>query len=180
MDETWNKSWALLHHGPKAWLPPTTGFKARSLILLKMDLTQAGGRIQSPRDEYLAWTLYITDLQQENTRLPHLFSQGQCMSQDVICVVPHTSSIIFRRAAHTPQTCADQLMPTSSNTAMPTEVRTVDPTIPVKLHSCWKNLFCWWTVGIFTALRLCYTATFILRPLCQYTACYSRLCKALI
>lgn len=119
-------------------------------------------------DKYLAWTIHITDLQQENTQLSLLSSQRQCMSQDVISVVPHTSSTIFRRAACTLQTRADLPMSIRSNIATPGEVHTVDPTIPVELHLMLEGFVSLVTVVIFTALTLCYTATFILRPLCQY------------
>lgn len=91
------------------------------------------------------------------------------MSQDVISVVPHTSSMIFRRAACTLQTRADLPMSIRSDIATPAEVHTVDPTIPVELHLMLEEFVSLVTVVIFTALTLCYTATFILRPLCQYT-----------
>lgn len=51
--------------------------------------------MQTLMDQYPAWqTMHFTDLQEENTQLSQLSSQVQCMSQDVIWAVPHTSSII--------------------------------------------------------------------------------------
>lgn len=63
------------------------------------------------------------------------------MSPDMILIVPHASSVIFRRDICTLPPRADLLMSISSKVATPPEVYSVDPIIPIELHSGWKNLF---------------------------------------
>lgn len=141
--ETWNKAGPCSTKDPRPGYCPLQALRQGVWILLRNNLIWAGGRIQALMDPYWAWTVHITNLQQEYIQLSHLSSQGQWMSQDMIRVVPShlLCNSVEGQHIHYRHVQTYRCPPHLANIAMPAGMHTVDPTIPVKLHWCWKNLF---------------------------------------